>query len=92
MISGIYGWIPFIDNMHFLDRTFLLFITCIIINVGTSLATAPPDPEQVAQYTWSKSMFKEETEELKDSPWYLNYRILAILLLIVTAIIVGMFS
>ena len=92
LISGIYGLIPFIDNMHFLDRTFLLFMACLLINVVVSLSTAPPDPEKVAHYTWSPSLFREETKELKSTPWYLNYRIQAIVLLIITALVVGMFS
>jgi SSS family solute:Na+ symporter len=56
-----------------------------------SLATAPPSLEKTEQYTWNKKIFTAETEELKALPWYKNYRILAILLLIVTAIIVGWF-
>ncbi len=92
LISGQYGLLPFIDDMHFLDRTFLLFVLCIIVNVGASLATAPPPAEQVRDYTWSRQMLKDETVELKGLPWYQNYRILSVILIIVTILVVGMFA
>ena len=92
LLSSINGWFPGLNEMHFLDRTFILFILCLIINIVVSLMTSPPPVEKVAQYTWTKEMLKEESEELKELPWYQNYRILAVLLLIVTAIVVGMFA
>lgn len=91
LFSLVYELWPAFNEVHFLDRTVILFVLCMLINIGVSLATAPPPAEQVANYTWSTRLFKEETEELKDMPWYLNYRILAVLLLIVTALVVGMF-
>ncbi len=42
-------------------------------------------------YIWTKSLIKAETEELSSLPWYLNYRYLSIVLLILTALIVGYF-
>ena len=44
-----------------------------------------------SNYIWRKELFTEETKELEDLPWYKNYRILAIFLLIITAIVVGKF-
>ena len=44
-----------------------------------------------SNYIWESSLFTSETEELKDLPWYLNYRYLSIILLFVTALVVGMF-
>ncbi len=48
--------------------------------------------DNVNNYIWHRAIFKAETKELKSLPWYKNYRILAVLLLILTAIVVGMFS
>ncbi|MEZ5056077.1 MAG: sodium:solute symporter [Saprospiraceae bacterium] len=79
------------NNMHFLHRTFYLFISCMLINVVVSLSTEKPDEQQVSEYTWKRSIFQEETEELKSLPWYKNYRYLAVLLLLVTMVIVGYF-
>ena len=91
LLSLVNAWWPAFNEVHFLDRTVILFVLCLIINIAVSLATAPPPTDKVANYTWSVNLFTEETEELRALPWYLNYRILAIGLLIVTAIVVGMF-
>jgi SSS family solute:Na+ symporter len=45
----------------------------------------------VADYTYKKSIYSAETIELKALPWYKNYRVLSIILLIVTTILVGFF-
>ncbi|MEM1218869.1 MAG: sodium transporter, partial [Bacteroidota bacterium] len=81
----------FLDSIHFLHMAFYLFVLSMIINVIVSLSTEMPDPEKVAEYTWKRRMYDEETEELKAIPWYLNYRYLAIILLFITGIIVGYF-
>ena len=125
-------------EMHFLHRTFYLFITCMLVNIVVSNLTGVTgyyglkeqtavaeeihdaavraahtdildeavvaaeanitevDPfhshaQKVANYTWSPRLIREETEELAGLPWYKNYRILSIFLLILTAILVGYF-
>lgn len=80
-----------LTEMHFLHRTFYLFLLCMIVNAGVSLATPPPALEKVQNYTWSSSMIAEETIELQDLPWYKNYRYQAIILLIITFVLVGYF-
>ena len=91
VFSRTFDWIPALNEMHFLLRTFWLFIACMLVNTLVSLATSPPPAEQVEAYTWKRSMLKSETEELKELPWYQNYRILSVILLVLTAIIVGYF-
>jgi len=78
-------------QMHFLHRTFYLFIACMLVNTVVSLNTAPPSEEKIAGYTWNKSLIKAETEELADLPWYKNYRVLSVFLLILTFLLVGWF-
>jgi solute:Na+ symporter, SSS family len=85
------GWAAFLSGVHFLHMAFFLFLTCLIIHVAVSLSTAPPLAEKVEAYTWNRRIFAAETEELRGLPWYQNYRILAIGLLLITAIIVGYF-
>jgi len=91
----VFGIVKGIDHwwfqMHFLLRTFVLFVLCFIVHVVVSLMTEKPSEEQIKNLTWSPRLIKEETEELRGLPWYQNYRILAILLLIVTAVVVGFF-
>ncbi|MFT7121644.1 MAG: SSS family solute:Na+ symporter [Neolewinella sp.] len=78
-------------KMHFLHRTCLLFIGCALVNILVSLMTAPPTAAQTDDYTWTRRMIQEETEELQGVAWYKNYRIQAIILLILTFVLVGWF-
>ncbi len=82
---------PAINNIHFLHKAPLLMLACVVVHVVVSLASAPPSDEVVKTMTWNVGMFRAETEELKDLPWNKNYRYLAVILLIITAIVVGMF-
>ena len=91
ILSQIYGWVEPVNEIHFLAKAFLFFIICLIIHVVVSLATSKPPADKVAEYTYRKELFHLETEELKAVAWYQNYRILALILLGITAIIVGYF-
>ncbi|MFQ6611090.1 MAG: sodium transporter, partial [Fidelibacterota bacterium] len=83
------SWLP---DIHFLYMAGILLVTTTIVIVVVSLITPPPDPDQVDAYIWKSEDFKKETIELKSRPWYQNYRILSVLLLIMTAVVVGMFA
>jgi len=78
-------------DIHFLYASFVLFILNGVIMTVTSLNSEAPDPEVVAQYTWNKKVYKLETEELKGLPWYKNYRVQSLILLVLTACLVGYF-
>ncbi|MEM7575562.1 MAG: sodium:solute symporter [Bacteroidota bacterium] len=78
-------------QLHFLLRTTVLFFLCLIVLIGVSLATPPPAAEKLQGMIWSRRLIKEETEELAGLPWYKNYRYLSVILLILTAIVVGYF-
>ncbi len=91
ILSQVFEWAPAINEIHFLGKASLLFVICVLIHVVVSLATPVPPADKVAEYTYRSSMFTEETEELKALPWYKNYRKLAVILLIITAIVVGFF-
>jgi len=89
--SNISAMMKVITDIHFLHKAALLMLICVIINVLISLMTPPPSEDKIADYTWSRRLIREETKELEGLPWYQNYRVLSILLLIATAIIVGFF-
>ena len=91
ILSTSNDWFPAINDMHFLAKANTLFVISVLTHIVVSLATPAPATEQVAEFTYKKAMFSEESEELRALPWYKNYRILSIILLIVTAIIVGWF-
>lgn len=80
-----------INELHFLAKANVLFVISLLVHVVVSLATAAPAADKVANYTYRKEIFTEETQELLGLPWYKNYRYLSVLLLLVTAIIVGYF-
>lgn len=91
VLSRVFDLFDVLNNLHFLYRTFYLFVMCIIVHILVSSMTEAPDAAQVEAYTWKKSMLAEETIELRGMPWYQNYRILSVLLLIITFAVVGMF-
>ncbi|MEO0735123.1 MAG: sodium transporter, partial [Bacteroidota bacterium] len=66
-------------------------VACMLVNTLVSRSTPPPSEEQIANYTWNTSLIKEETEELAGLPWYKNYRVLSVFLLILTLLLVGWF-
>jgi len=88
IVKGVDHWF---FQMHFLLRTTVLFVLCFFVHIITSLMSEPPPLEKIEGLTWSPQLIKEETEELRGLPWYQNYRILSVILLIFTALVVGMF-
>lgn len=97
LMSGIwvFGIVSEVDHwffqMHFLLRTTVLFVLCVIVHIIASLSAPPPPVEKTDGMTWSPALIAEETAELAGLPWYQNYRYLSVILLIITAVVVGMF-
>ena len=91
VVSLIFDISPALNDMHFLYRTILLFVLCMVVHLVVSSMTSPPDAATIEKYTWKKEMLQEETLELAGLPWYQNYRILSVGLLILTALVVGYF-
>nr|WP_299341673.1 sodium:solute symporter [Allomuricauda sp.] len=91
ILSAGYDLVPYLNEFHFLAKANLLFVISIVTHIVVSLATGEPEAQKVAEYTYKKEMFTEETKELQSLPWYKNYRYLALILLVITTIIVGYF-
>ncbi|MDH7445376.1 sodium:solute symporter [Aquimarina sp. 2201CG14-23] len=91
ILSQTFDWIPEVNELHFLAKATWLFVICIIIHAAVSLTTEPQSEEQIKEYTYKRKMFSEESKELIGLPWYKNYRILSVILLVVTSIVVGFF-
>jgi len=86
---SVYGGIGYEQNgIHFLYIVPTLFFLCIIFNVVISAMSGAPAAEKIEGMIWTKKIYQEETKDLEGIPWYKNYRILAVILLIVTAFIV----
>lgn len=73
---------------NFLYVAPLLFVVCLAILAMTSLATAPPSADVVSRYVWSPAFFREESRSLAGTRWFLNYRILSLIVLAVTAVFI----
>ena len=82
---------PWLAHIQFLLVAPVLLMVTIFIIVPISLMTAPPPVEAVAEYTWSRRFFREESHMLIGTPWYKNYRYQAIAALAVTFILVYWF-
>ncbi|GAA4276935.1 sodium:solute symporter [Aquimarina mytili] len=91
ILSQTFDWVPEVNELHFLAKATWLFVICVVIHVTVSLVTKPQSEHQINEYTYKKEMFAEESKDLAGLPWYKNYRTLSVILLIVTAIVVGFF-
>ena len=71
-------------HIHFLYVAPVVFVFSSIVIVITSLLTEPEDQEKISKYTWTVKLFHQETEELRGVPWYKNFRIISIILVVLT--------
>ena len=67
---------------HFLLWVPILLIISILVNVIVSYSTTAPNAEIVANYTWRKSVWTDDSLELKSIPWYKNFRYISLLVAI----------
>lgn len=82
---------PIIEfDLQFLYVAPLLFLFCSAVIVVVSLMTAPPSAA-AQELVWTPALYREDTIRLKGVAWYKNYRVLSVLLLILTFAVVGMF-
>ena len=94
ILGGIFFYInelAGITSVHFLYVAPILFVICVVLLIVGSLMTEPPDSAKVEELTWSKAFFREETKELKGIIWYKNYRILSVILMLMTLVLVVIF-
>lgn len=80
-------WLP---DLHFLYVAPILLVFSLITAIVVSLLGSAPDPEQVEPLTWTPAFFRRETVELRELPWWQNYRIQSAIVLALTAVVVIM--
>lgn len=71
-------------ELQFLYGTGLMFLLSVLVFVAITLSTDAPEPEKVAGITWNKQVWHQESRELVGTRWYKNYRVLALILGVVT--------
>jgi SSS family solute:Na+ symporter len=79
-------------DIHFLYVAPILTVLCSVVLVVTSLLSPAQKPEEVEPYTWSVADYQAESQSLKALPWHMNYRVLSVMLLSVTAMLVISFA
>lgn len=75
-------------DLQFLYATGIMLLLSLVVFVTISLVTEAPAAEKVEAITWSPQTWKQETQELASTPWYGNYRVLAMVLGLVTIVAV----
>jgi len=74
--------IPLVANIHFLLFVPFLFLFGAIVTIAVSLLTRPPSRDKIVTNTWNKTYWIAETKALKGVPWYSNFRVLSVGLII----------
>jgi SSS family solute:Na+ symporter len=80
--------VPVFNEIHFLLQVPIFFVISCILNIAVSSLSPAPPSDKTDGMIWTKKIYTDETAELDALPWYKNYRILSVILIIVTAIIV----
>ena len=75
-------------EIQFLYASGISLVASCLILAGISLVTAAPPAEKTDELTWRPALWREETRELREKPWWQNYRYQSLLLLATTAAIV----
>jgi solute:Na+ symporter, SSS family len=99
VIGAPIGLLAFLGNeifdlyhMQFLYSTGIMLVISMCMFIGISLATPSPLEKEKEQYIWTSRAWKEESDELKGKPWYQNYRIWAVILLVLTGVMIIYFA
>ena len=72
---------------NFLYVAFIHFLICAAVLLIGSYFGSHKSESELAQLVWTKDNYKNETASLKELPWFKNYRIQAVLLIVLTTII-----
>ena len=79
-------------DIHFLYVAPILFVVSVVLMVVISLVTKTKQQyADIEDYLWTTELFRRETKELAEKPWYQNYRIQSVIILSITAVILYMF-
>jgi SSS family solute:Na+ symporter len=66
----------------------ILFVLTLPVVIIASLLTAAPAEEKTKGLTWNRKFYQAESKLLEAVPWYKNYRVLSIILVLCTAVLV----
>ncbi|HBK56986.1 MAG TPA: sodium transporter [Xanthomonadales bacterium] len=78
-------------GLHFLYVAPILFALCLAALVVASLLTPAPEPGRIEGLLWTRAFYRAESLALRQQPLWRNYRVQALLLIALTAVIVYSF-
>lgn len=78
-------------EMPFLFKAPLIFFTCLLVTYFISLLGKAKTETELMGLVYSSKLYKEESIEMRGLAWYNNYRILSVLLLVITFVVVFIF-
>jgi solute:Na+ symporter, SSS family len=88
VLIEVMGTLP----LQFLYAAGISLLLSLLLLVGISLAGDAPAKEKTDELTWERRYWKEESESLRGTPVWANYRVLTGVMLAVTAVIVVAFA
>jgi SSS family solute:Na+ symporter len=86
--SEITDLIPAWNKVHFLIKAPIIFAVCSFVQIAVSMITAPPPSEKLVGFTWNQAVYDEDSAALKGLAWHENYRVMAVILLVITFAVV----
>lgn len=87
LVVGVFGWV----DLHFLYVGPILFVVSMAALIRGSLRGPRPTAEKL-ELVWTLEFYRAESRELAGVPWWQNYRVLSVLLLVLTGALVWAFA
>lgn len=78
-------------DLHFLYVAPIILLVSLAVTAGVSLMGNRPDAGEIEPFIWQATIWRQDTQALRQVPWYRNYRVHSVLLLFVTVLIVYWF-
>jgi solute:Na+ symporter, SSS family len=79
-------------ELQFLYAAGILTALSLVMMLVISLVGPTPDLAKTDELTWKNKYWTDETEELKSTPWWANYRLITVVMLLATAGLVVAFA
>jgi solute:Na+ symporter, SSS family len=75
-------------DIQFLYSTGIMLVISAGIYLGVTAVTEMHDEKAVKELVWTPDYWREETKELAEKPWYFNYRVIGLVIVIITILVV----
>lgn len=92
VLAKVFFEYELLGDIHFLLKVPFYFVFSAIIIIVVSLVSKPDDEKQIADFIWTKKIYREETEELKGVPFYKNFRVWSVILIVFCFVVLYMYQ